>query len=193
MTKLQLESKWRDMRLIRFRIEGVIYDIGVLLTFALIFPIAFFFYDEAWGWPQNLVWCAIVLLILSWFIADPKVYIFISGIGLSLLIISWALFLYEVDWWGHFESFIFVFLIFGSSIPFVIVFYWRIRLYFILPRFEPQVIIELGECQQCSYDLTGNTSGACPECGEEIPKEHRPKRDTAFPAILRYTPRRPGR
>jgi hypothetical protein len=23
-------------------------------------------------------------------------------------------------------------------------------------------------CQSCGYDLTGNTSGTCPECGEEI-------------------------
>jgi hypothetical protein len=23
-----------------------------------------------------------------------------------------------------------------------------------------------GHCQTCSYDLTGNTSGVCPECGE---------------------------
>ena len=23
-------------------------------------------------------------------------------------------------------------------------------------------------CQQCSYDLTGNESGVCPECGEAI-------------------------
>ena len=191
MTKLQLESKWRDMRLIRFRIEGAIYDFGVLLTFALIFPIAFFFHDEAWGWPQNLVWSAIVLLILSWFIANRKGYIFVSGIGLSLILISLALFLYEVDWWRSFESFIFVFLIFGSSIPFVIVFYWRIRLYFILPRFEPSAIIKLGECQQCSYDLTGNKTGRCPECGQVITKAQRMKNNTDYTITVRHTPWRP--
>src|SRR5262245_36520615 len=26
-----------------------------------------------------------------------------------------------------------------------------------------------GACQQCGYDLRGNTSGACPECGAAIP------------------------
>ena len=26
----------------------------------------------------------------------------------------------------------------------------------------------LGACQSCGYDLTGNTSGVCPECGEGI-------------------------
>jgi hypothetical protein len=23
-----------------------------------------------------------------------------------------------------------------------------------------------GQCPQCGYDLTGNVSGVCPECGE---------------------------
>ncbi len=26
--------------------------------------------------------------------------------------------------------------------------------------------ITSGHCQKCSYDLTGNESGKCPECGE---------------------------
>jgi len=25
-----------------------------------------------------------------------------------------------------------------------------------------------GHCQSCGYDLTGNVSGVCPECGERI-------------------------
>ncbi len=25
-----------------------------------------------------------------------------------------------------------------------------------------------GKCEHCGYDLTGNTSGVCPECGERI-------------------------
>lgn len=27
-----------------------------------------------------------------------------------------------------------------------------------------------GTCRSCGYDLTGNVSGRCPECGQEIPK-----------------------
>jgi hypothetical protein len=27
-----------------------------------------------------------------------------------------------------------------------------------------------GECRRCGYDLTGNTSGTCPECGTPVPK-----------------------
>jgi membrane protein implicated in regulation of membrane protease activity len=26
-----------------------------------------------------------------------------------------------------------------------------------------------GHCQNCGYDLTGNVSGRCPECGEPVP------------------------
>jgi len=28
-----------------------------------------------------------------------------------------------------------------------------------------------GYCQRCGYDLTGNLSGICPECGTAIPKQ----------------------
>jgi predicted RNA-binding Zn-ribbon protein involved in translation (DUF1610 family) len=28
-------------------------------------------------------------------------------------------------------------------------------------------------CQACGYNLTGNVSGRCPECGQEVPKEYR--------------------
>lgn len=30
--------------------------------------------------------------------------------------------------------------------------------------------IEGGQCAVCSYDLTGNTSGTCPECGTPVPR-----------------------
>jgi rubrerythrin len=25
-----------------------------------------------------------------------------------------------------------------------------------------------GQCRKCGYDLTGNVSGVCPECGEAV-------------------------
>jgi hypothetical protein len=31
-----------------------------------------------------------------------------------------------------------------------------------------------GICSRCSYSLTGNTSGTCPECGTSIPQASRP-------------------
>jgi hypothetical protein len=32
-----------------------------------------------------------------------------------------------------------------------------------------------GHCQNCGYDLTGNVSGVCPECGTAVPDARTPK------------------
>ena len=32
-----------------------------------------------------------------------------------------------------------------------------------------------GECLDCGYDLRGNTSGICPECGQPIPSSPSPE------------------
>jgi hypothetical protein len=32
--------------------------------------------------------------------------------------------------------------------------------------------VRRGLCQRCAYDLTGNTSGVCPECGMPIRNRH---------------------
>jgi len=37
-------------------------------------------------------------------------------------------------------------------------------IYFALRKSAP----EDHECQQCGYDLTGNVSGVCPECGNDV-------------------------
>jgi len=34
-----------------------------------------------------------------------------------------------------------------------------------------------GICGKCQYDLTGNVSGVCPECGTPVPKASAGKRD----------------
>ena len=39
----------------------------------------------------------------------------------------------------------------------------------VLRRFR--FVEKTGVCRKCTYDLTGNTSGACPECGTVIAKE----------------------
>ena len=42
-------------------------------------------------------------------------------------------------------------------IPLTAFLWWRDR------RINPK-----GHCQKCGYDLTGNVSGRCPECGTEL-------------------------
>jgi hypothetical protein len=37
-----------------------------------------------------------------------------------------------------------------------------------------------GHCQKCGYNLTGNVSGVCPECGQEVPPQHSDRQDHAF-------------
>lgn len=38
-------------------------------------------------------------------------------------------------------------------------------------------VVRLGRCNSCGYDLTGNISGSCPECGQKTPVERRRERD----------------
>jgi hypothetical protein len=39
-------------------------------------------------------------------------------------------------------------------------------------RVERYLWAELDDvCNSCGYNLTGNTSGTCPECGTPVPKE----------------------
>ncbi len=58
------------------------------------------------------------------------------------------------------------------------------RLYIVLPFWIPFALLSLvtgliwwrvrgpaGRCRNCNYDLTGNTSGVCPECGTPV-QEH---------------------
>ena len=40
-----------------------------------------------------------------------------------------------------------------------------------LRRFRRRRLSHRGRCERCAYDLTGNTSGVCPECGTPVPKE----------------------
>ncbi len=39
----------------------------------------------------------------------------------------------------------------------------------IVRQIEEAYRIAHGHCQQCGYNLTGNTSGVCPECGTPAP------------------------
>jgi len=64
-------------------------------------------------------------------------------------------------------------------IPPVVLVASTIVLYFILPD-EPLV----GSCVTCNYDLTGNVSGTCPECGTPIEKENQEATSqTGYPLV----------
>jgi len=39
--------------------------------------------------------------------------------------------------------------------------------------YEARCTYPPGHCQKCGYNLTGNESGRCPECGTEVPMKQR--------------------
>ena len=54
------------------------------------------------------------------------------------------------------------------AILFAVVGIWGLVL---IGRFGRKVgSVKAGNCGNCEYDLTGNESGVCPECGTEIKK-----------------------
>lgn len=52
---------------------------------------------------------------------------------------------------------------------------WTIR------RFWRKKATEMGRCGCCGYDLTGNTSGRCPECGKPCAHDDQNFADTVMP------------
>lgn len=40
---------------------------------------------------------------------------------------------------------------------------------------------QLNHCRSCGYNLTGNVSGVCPECGTPIPKDDKERERTNDP------------
>ena len=64
--------------------------------------------------------------------------------------------------------------IFGRNV--LIPFWFLIALFSVVPAFTVatrnrrlrMARIQAGRCGACDYDLTGNTSGVCPECGARI-------------------------
>jgi hypothetical protein len=39
----------------------------------------------------------------------------------------------------------------------------------LLTRRDDQPLLQHGKCRECGYELTGNVSGRCPECGRSVP------------------------
>ncbi len=57
------------------------------------------------------------------------------------------------------------FVVLGIPICLVLLFWFLERVGFLPRRYQP------GHCPNCDYDLTGNLSGRCPECGSKIARD----------------------
>jgi len=60
-----------------------------------------------------------------------------------------------------------LFVVFGIPLSLLLLF-WGLQRIGFLPR-------QCGDqnCKKCNYDLTGNVSGICPECGTPIPDDQK--------------------
>lgn len=57
--------------------------------------------------------------------------------------------------------------VFALALPAIAWFFDQLML---RPRRQRKEWALAGRCRACGYDLTGNTSGICPECGAIVPK-----------------------
>jgi hypothetical protein len=141
-------------------------------------------------WTCTLVCAAIAL---GWFAAQWQWLLIKTGTRLDL---SLAAGYVIVDWWTYHEDNRMSYDAVGFPPPTDIVarlgltlphiegnvFGWRTRVPFwillglaLLPTAwlwsGDSRKIPVGHCQRCGYNLTGNVSGVCPECGTAIPRE----------------------
>jgi hypothetical protein len=93
-----------------------------------------------------------------------------------------------LQWWEilpeHGESvFGFYFMQANTTVPSALVLTVTLALWFRVWRRR----VRAGHCRCCGYDLTGNVSGVCPECGNGVPPEFRSRRFSGADASLSET------
>jgi hypothetical protein len=87
----------------------------------------------------------------------------VFGSGIAVVICAW-------ERWQNGHSLAYILLmavaIVGTWVVVRLAVLWVVRL---LVR---QVVLQTGSlCRSCGYDLTGNVSGLCPECGAAVPRQ----------------------
>lgn len=71
----------------------------------------------------------------------------------------------DVEWWPRTITF-------TNVAQFIYIPLWMPLVISLIPFcvYRLKYKTQTGHCKQCNYDLTGNESGTCPECGTTIPK-----------------------
>jgi hypothetical protein len=129
------------------------------------------------------LWCAYLLVLLRGPSLPTEAQLrdaqLALRIGFALSVIAWIHYgTFEVwAWWTRWTPFSFgsrtsltdfvlsgLFAPFGSTVA--LVFAWR-RLRWL------RRVCAANHCRHCSYNLTGNVSGVCPECGRGVEEEEK--------------------
>lgn len=64
-----------------------------------------------------------------------------------------------------------------STVAFVVMLLWFLLVFAVLSPLLARRLLRTslraarGQCLRCGYDLRGNTSGVCPECGRRVGKD----------------------
>ena len=128
--------------------HGVV-PIGLILIFG----------ESFWYTPMFLAWGGLATLVASWFITHRSWHTVVSVAGYGLVVFGLVRFISNSD------AIVFSLI---TSIPFAstVVTGLTIRACFRLIS-----KLHADTCRECGYDLTGNESGVCPECGHESETE----------------------
>ena len=95
-------------------------------------------------------------MVLKWSPSRRRRVLTLCGLALSVLIGVTRI--VSIPWsWRYIDDMYLQILLYVVFIPTVVSLCLGFR------RVFPQ-----GHCQKCGYNLTGNVSGVCPECGEQI-------------------------
>jgi hypothetical protein len=94
--------------------------------------------------------------VLQWFPTRRRRIIVRVGLALSTLIAVAKVFLMPWLWRYIDDTYV--------NLPFVLVSVPAA----ILLCLDLRIVYPPGHCRRCGYNLTGNLSGVCPECGEAI-------------------------
>jgi hypothetical protein len=162
----------------------------VYLFVALIINVAYNSAISAWGlvwhWrsPDKILWCcpALVLLMLSPFVSRRRWaarFAFVLFM-LNLIAVLCLLGLLVTYWLtlgpaSAIRTLIFYMLVLGAWVAWLVALLVRLRsqLQWMAanPRYSDKSQHVEGFCRICSYNLTGNVSGICPECGTPIDRK----------------------
>lgn len=100
--------------------------------------------------------------VLQWF-PSPRRRVTVH-IALAFCTVFGLFKIFSIPWMWQYIDQIYLNLLFVAVLTLMLV----------LIGLDMRMVYPPGYCQSCGYDLTGNESGVCPECGVALPKQTKP-------------------